>query len=311
MGSVAGIDVSKAMIDCCISGIDERFRVENTRQGRLKLSKLFEKNQVSLAVVESTGGYEREVYMKLWGSKIPTALVNPRRVRAFAVSLGQKAKNDMLDAEVLMMYGEKVAPEPVKPDPEEVLKLQELVTRRQQLNKMLVAEKNHLSSPGITKITQGSIRATIKMIKAQIKQMNDAITEVIQSSEVLAPKADILKKQKGIGPVVACTLLAEMPELGTLPRNKISALVGVAPFDRDSGSYHGTRSISGGRVNVRCALYMATITAIRSDSVLKIFYKRLVSNGKPKKVAIVACMRKFIIFLNSLLKQHNQHLIAD
>jgi hypothetical protein len=166
----------------------------------LELSKLFEKNQVSLAVVESTGGgMSWESIQEALGNEYPYgARESASSDGVCRISLGKKAKNDMLDAEVLMAYGEKMAPEPVKPDPEEVLQLQELVTRRQQLNKMLVAEKNHLLSPVVTKITRRSICATIKMIKAQIKQMNDAITEMIQSSEALAPKAEILKNQKKV-----------------------------------------------------------------------------------------------------------------
>lgn len=310
MKNVAGLDVSKDMVECCLS-TGEFFRFANNGKGHLRLAKKLQKSTVSLVVMESTGGYEQGLFRLLWIKDIPTAVINPRQIKSFAESLGRRAKNDMLDAEVLMVYAQKVSPEPRRPDPDEIRCLKELLTRRQQLNKLLIAEKNHLKAPGVTHLTRKSISDSLKMLKSQIKQISQSIEEIIANSEPLNNKAQKLKAQTGVGPVLACTLLAEMPELGKLPRNKISALVGVAPFDRDSGSFRGNRSIAGGRVQVRCALYMATLAAIRSNPILKSFYQRLVTNGKPRKVAIVACMRKFVIFLNGLLKEDPlQHLIT-
>ena len=312
MKNVAGLDVSKDSIECRISveGV-ELIRVQNKTKGHLRLAKILKKYEVTLVVMESTGGYEQGLYHLLWARELPTAVVNPRQIRAFAKSLGRRAKNDMLDAEVLMTYGVTLAPAPREPEPKEIQELKELLTRRQQLTKILIAEKNHLQAPGVTELTRKSIRDSLKVIKSQMKLINSSIEQIISSSETLKQKSQKLQSQTGVGPVLTCTLLAEMPELGKLPRNKISALVGVAPFDRDSGSFRGARSIAGGRVNVRCTLYMATLAAIRTNPIVQAFYRRLLANGKPRKVAIVACMRKFIVHLNSVLKNDpQQHFIA-
>jgi len=313
MKNVAGLDVSKDSIECRIRVEGAALiRVQNTTKGHLRLARSLKKYEVTLVVMESTGGYEQQLYQFLWTKEIPTALVNPRQIRAFAKSLGRRAKNDMLDTEVLMTYGITLSPEPRKPEPKEIQELKELSTRRQQLNKILTAEKNHLKAPGVTALTRKNIGDSLKFLKSQIKLINNSIEKIIESSNTLKQKSQKLQAQTGVGAVVAFTLLAEMPELGKLSRNKISALVGVAPFDRDSGSFRGSRSIAGGRVNVRCSLYMATLTARRANPIVKAFYQRLIAKGKPKKVAHVACMRKFIIHLNSILKNNpEQHFIAS
>jgi len=310
MGNVAGLDVSKDYLDCFIrGGIFKRF--SNTPKGFTLLERMLQKSEVDLVVLESTGGYELEVFKYLWAAGIRTARINPRQIRAFAHSLGRRAKNDLLDAEVLMLYGDRNNPEAKMPDPEEILLLQGLLGRRQQLNKMLVAEKNHLVAPGVSPEIKKSIKAILKVLQREIKGLNLEIENTIAASKELAFKAERLKKETGVGPVLLGTLLAEMPELGKLGRNQVAALVGVAPFDRESGKFKGARSIAGGRTNVRCTLYMATLASIRHNPILKAFYQRLLSNGKHKKVAIVACMRKFIIHLNSILKlDPSQNLLA-
>ena len=310
MGNVAGIHVSKCSRECLIEGgIFQRF--SNSVKGLLRLGRLLQKHGVDLVVLEATGGYESEVFKFLWSGGIATARINPRQVRAFAHSLGRRAKNDLLDSEVLMLYGAKVRPEAKMPNSDEIQKLQGLLGRRQQLNKMLVAEKNHLSAPGISMEIRKSIRTMLKALQREIKTLNVEIENSIAASQELSAKATRLRKETGVGPVLLGTLLAELPELGKLARNQVSALVGVAPFDKDSGTLKGARSIAGGRVNVRCALYMATLAAIRHNPVIKAFYRRLLSNGKHKKVALVACMRKFIIHLNSVLKENpQQHFLA-
>lgn len=310
MGNVAGLDVSKENLDCAtVGGVFGRF--ENSVQGYARLEQLLQKHGVDLVVLEATGGYEIGIFRFLWAAGIRTARVNPRQIRAFAHSLGRRAKNDLLDAEVLMQYGEKVHPEAKMPSPEEIQLLQGLLGRRQQLSKMLISEKNHLSAPGISADIKRSIRTILKAIQREIMALNLEIEKTIEASQELQVKAARLRQETGVGPVLLGTLLAEMPELGQLARNQVAALVGVAPFDRDSGTLRGTRSIAGGRVNVRCTLYMATLAAIRHSPVLKAFYQRLLSNGKHRKVAIVACMRKFIIHLNSVLKANpNQHFLA-
>jgi transposase len=211
-----------------------------------------------------------------------------------------------------MEYAKKMNPKPTEPLSDAVTELREFLTRRSQLNKMIVAEKNHAKSPTVTNATKKSVKIMLKALRTEILSIDQQITKIIDSHDELSSKAKILSEQTSVGPVLLCTLLSDMPELGKLERNQASALVGVAPYDQDSGSFKGKRSISGGRVRLRCALYMATLSAIRYNPIIKEFYQRLVSNGKPRKVAIVASMRKFIIFLNALLKQNPQHhLLAN
>lgn len=307
----AGIDVSKAQLDCKIDGLEKVIRLSNSRSGFRRLVKVLRKSEVRTVVLEATGGYERGVYTFLWASGIPVALLNPRQTNAFARSLGRRAKSDSLDAEILLEFAKRNQPVPNKPLSDDVFILRKLLTRRQQLMKMLVAEKNHAKAPGTSPEVRKSIRAVIRTLQNQRKSIDAAIEEVIHSNQELSEKSRLLSQQTGVGPVLITTLLADMPELGKLERNQASALVGVAPYDRDSGTFKGKRAIAGGRVRVRNTLYMATLAAIRHNPVLKEFYKRLVSRGKPRKVAIVACMRKFIVYLNGVLKEHpEQHFMA-
>ncbi|MCA9329955.1 IS110 family transposase [Candidatus Saccharibacteria bacterium] len=309
---VMGIDVSKDKLDCKISEVEKAYGCSNSIKGFNFLIKLIKKYKVQLVVLESTGGYERDLFRYLWSHGHKVALLNPRQVRSFAHSLGRRAKNDLIDSELLLLYGERMNPTPNEPVEEDILVLRELLTRRNQLNKMLVAEKNHLSAPGVSSMTRKSVKALLNSIKTQIKAMDVEILKVIGGNESLSEKSKKLSAQTGVGPVLMVTLLADMPELGTLKRNQASALVGVAPYDRDSGTFQGKRAIAGGRVRLRCALYMATLSAIRHNPIIKEIYLRLVSRGKPKKVALVACMRKFIIYLNTVLKEDpSQHFMAE
>jgi len=310
--NTCGIDISKETLDCKIEGIEEIKRYANKEKGFKQLVKFLKLESVSLVVIESTGGYERPLFRYLWASDIPTALINPRQTKSFAYSKGRRAKNDSLDAELLMEYAKKMNPKPTEPLSDAVTELREFLTRRSQLNKMIVAEKNHAKSPTVTNATKKSVKIMLKALRTEILSIDQQITKIIDSHDELSSKAKILSEQTSVGPVLLCTLLSDMPELGKLERNQASALVGVAPYDQDSGSFKGKRSISGGRVRLRCALYMATLSAIRYNPIIKEFYQRLVSNGKPRNVAIVASMRKFIIFLNALLKQNPQHhLLAN
>lgn len=307
----AGLDVSKSSIECKIDSVKDILRFQNTTRGCLKAGKLLVKHGVKLAVVEATGGYERKLYQMLWATGVPTAVVNPRQIKAFATSLGRRAKNDLLDAEAIMEFGKRVCPPARPPASEQVERLKELISRRQQLSRMLVAEKNHAAAPLTSAATRSSIKAVLSTLRTQITQLDKEIKKTIVDTPELDEKSTKLEQQTGVGPVLLSTLLAEMPALGTLTRGQVSALVGVDPFDRDSGSFKGKRSIAGGRIRVRCALYMATLAAVRHNPVIKTFYRRLVANGKPKKVALVACMRKFIIHLNSVLKDDPaQHFIV-
>lgn len=308
---VMGVDVSKSKLDCKISSLGKVYGVSNGSKGFARLHGLAKRHKVGLVVLESTGGYERAVFRYLWSKGVQVALINPRQSNAFARSLGKRAKNDLIDAEILMLYGERMKPVPNEPISEEVATLRELITRRNQLIKMLTAEKNHRKSPGISAITLNSVCTLIKSLNTQVSGIDKEIRKVIDSNLALSEKASKLSAQTGVGPVLIATLLADLPELGKLRKNQASALVGVAPYDKESGNMKGKRSIAGGRVRVRCALYMATLSAIRYNPVIKECYQRLVQKGKPRKVAIVACMRKFIIYLNSVLKEDpTQHFMA-
>ena len=308
MGMYAGIDVSKSNLDVC-AVLGEAKRFSNSKKGFEGLSKYLLKKKVLHLVMESTGGYERGLCYYLWAKEFKISVLNPKWVKDFASSQGRRAKNDKIDSEVLMTYGEKLNPEATKMPQTEINQLRELLTRRKQLTKMLVSEKNHLSSPVVSDTLKKSINKHLKVLREQIKEVDKLAQELICQNSLLKKKSELLLKQTGVGSVLMLTLISEMPELGRVSRNQASALVGVAPFDRDSGNYKGTRSIAGGRVNVRCALYMATLSAIRHDPHLQTFYKRLKAAGKPSKVALVAAMRKFLIHLNSILREET-HLNA-
>jgi len=304
MKKVCGIDVSKRVLECWYRGTERSCRFPNTVKGQLELVELLREQEITLVVLEATGGYEQPVYRMIWAAGICAALIHPARVHYFRGSLGRKAKNDPLDARALMEYGERINPAAKPPAAPEVLALRELLSRRGQLNEMLVQEKNRASQPGDSPAVRKSVRAVIKLLQHQRRSLDESIQEVIRTSPALSTKASLLEKETGVGPVLTSTLCAEFPELGHLRRNEAAALAGVAPFNRDSGEFSGKRSIAGGRVRVRCALYMATLAAVRHNDHLRQFYLRLISSGKPKKVALVACMRKFIIHLNSVLKKH-------
>jgi len=277
----------------------------------MRLLRRLQKGGVTLVVLESTGGYERLLCRFLWASEMLVAVMNPRRVRSFAESIGRKAKSDPIDARLLMEYGERNNPQPTPPVPAVIEELRGYLTRRDQLNTMLVMEKNHASSPNVTPELRKKIRGLIVIIRNQIKEIDCLMGKTIESEPAIHSKAQKLREQTGVGPVLMTSLIADVPELGRVRRNVASALVGVAPFNRDSGAFRGRRTISGGRTRPRKALYMATLAAIRHDPHLKEFYLRLRSAGKPKKVAIVACMRKFLVHLNSILRQDPaQHFMA-
>lgn len=311
MATVAGIDVSKGRLDFTYSGAREARAFSNTQAGALRLAKALQKAGVTLVVLEATGGYERLVCRVLWALGLPVAVINPRWVRAFAHSLGRRAKSDPIDARVLMEYGERNAPTPTPAVPEVIEKLRGFLTRREQLTAMLVMEKNHAQAPELSLEVRKAIRHSIVAIRKQIKEVDCLIASTIESSPDVHEKAQKLRAQTGVGPVLMTSLIADVPELGKVTRNVASALVGVAPFDNQSGGYQGKRSIAGGRARPRRALYMATLSAIRYDPHLKEFYQRLLARGKPRKVAIVACMRKLLIFLNSILRDDpSQHFMA-
>jgi transposase len=253
-----------------------------------------------LIVLEATGGVERLVARALSSAELPVVVVNPRQVRDFAKATGQLAKTDSIDAGVLARFGEAVRPA-LRPFPDEVtLELRALIARRRQITEMIVAERNRLS--GASKSVRKRIAAHIRWLEAELVRADKDLDQSIRQSPIWRENEDLLRSVPSIGPVVSRTLLAELPELGRLNRKQIAALVGIAPLNRDSGTLRGRRAIWGGRASVRAALYMAALVASRRNAAIRAFYKRLRHAGKAPKVALVACMRKLLTILNSMIK---------
>ena len=252
-------------------------------------------------VLEATGGLELPLVAALAAASLPVVVVNPRQVRDFARATGRLAKTDSLDAAVLAHFAEAVRP-PLRPLRDaETQVLSSLVARRQQVMTMLVAERNRLSSSA-TMAVRPSIEAHIAWLKQQLDDLDQGLRQTLRQSPVWREKDDLLRSVPGIGNQISLTFLAYLPELGALNRRQIAALVGVAPFNRDSGTLRGKRTVWGGRARVRTALYMGALVASRFNPVIRDFYQRLLSAGKPKKLALTACMRKLLIILNSMLK---------
>lgn len=295
-----GIDVSKAQLDVAISPSGESESVSNDKAGIEGLIKRLREIQPTLIVLEATGGVERGLTRALTSAELPVVVVNPRQVRDFAKATGQLAKTDRIDAVVLARFAETVRPA-LRPLPDEVtLELRALIARRRQITEMIVAERNRLS--GASKSVKKRIDAHIRWLEAELDRADKDLDQSIRQSPIWQENEDLLRSVPSIGPVTSRTLLAELPELGKLNRKQISALVGIAPLNRDSGTLRGRRSIWGGRATVRAALYMAALVAIRRNPVIKAFYTRLKGAGKASKVALVACMRKLLTILNSMIK---------
>lgn len=254
-------------------------------------------------VLEATGGLEIPLTGILAAASVPVVVVNPRQVRDFAKATGQLAKTDAIDAQVLARFAEAIRPEPRPLPDEQTQALAALVTRRHQLLDMLIAEKHRLASarPAIRK----NLRAHITWLERAGHQTDTDLAEAIRQSPVWREKDELLRSVPGIGPVLTTTLLATLPELGTLTHKQIAALVGVAPLNRDSGTLRGRRTIWGGRAQVRAVLYMAALVATRFNPVIRAFYRRLCAAGKVKKVALVACMRKLLTIVNAMLKHRS------
>lgn len=295
-----GIDVSKAQLDVEIRPSGEKQSFANDKVGIKALVKWLAKIAPTLIVLEATGGYERQVTRALVSADLPAVVVNPRQVRDFAKATGQLAKTDSIDAGVLAHFAEVIRPE-LRPLPDVVtLELRALTSRRRHLLEMIAAENNRLEMT--SKAVRRNINAHVGYLEQALERINRELDRAIEQSPIWKENEDLLRSAKGIGPVTSRTLLAELPELGTLDRKQIAALVGVAPFNRDSGSLKGRRSIWGGRAPVRGALYMATLVATRRNPVIRDFYKRLIAKGKLFKVALIACMRKLLTILNSMIK---------
>ena len=295
-----GIDVSKARLDIAMRPSGESESVANDKAGIEALVKRLGEIQPALIVLEATGGMERQVSGALGSAGLPVVVVNPRQVRDFAKATGQLAKTDSIDALVLARFAEAVRPV-VRPLPDEVtLELRALTSRRRQITEMIVAERNRIANA--SKAVRKRIDAHIRWLEAELERADKDLDQSIRQSPIWRENEDLLRSVPSIGPVVSRTLLAELPELGKLNRKQIAALVGIAPLNRDSGTFRGRRGIWGGRATVRAALYMAALVASRRNSVIRAFYKRLRDAGKAPKVALVACMRKLLTILNAMIK---------
>jgi len=295
-----GIDVAKDWFDVAVLGEKNAAQFASTRRGIAKLVKRMKVLNPMLIVVEATGGYEEDLVLALFEAGLPVALVSPQRVRQYARAKGRLAKTDQLDAQVLAEYGQKIQPRLFMGKSEERKQLSALVGRRNQLNAMIQAEKNRLR--GSSGTIRSSLEQVIVCLETQLHWMEQEVRTLLQQHTDLQAQEKLLRTAKSIGPVTAATLLADLPELGQLDRQEIAALVGVAPMNADTGRKRGYRKTKGGRPDVRRTLYMATLTAIRYNPVLKPQYEQLVKRGKLKKVAITACMRKMLTILNAMLR---------
>lgn len=299
-----GIDVAKDALEVAIGPQGATRSFTNDDEGHEALVNALRAYDVDLIVMEATGGYEAACACALQAGGFAVAVVNARQARDFAKAMGYLAKTDVIDARALAALAAVLARRPergkvVRPLPgEEQQRLHAMVLRRRQLVQMLVAERNRLATSH--RAARASIEVLIKVIRKQITAIEDELVHHV--ARYHADLAQLLRSAKGVGPNTCMVLLADLPELGKLSSREISALVGLAPFNRDSGTMRGKRTIFGGRVQVRCALYMATLVAVRHNCVIKTFYARLLIAGKPKKVAIVACMRKLLTILNAMVR---------
>lgn len=301
-----GIDVSKATLVIAVSSTGESWRSETTPAAIDALIARLQALTPTIIVVEATGGYERALVAACVTAGLAVAVVNPRQVRAFAQALGRTAKTDDIDANVLAEFGARVQPTARAISDRETQALAALVLRRRQLVEMIGMERRRLEqAPPTGKITR-DLRNHIRWLERRVEDVDDEIGTAIQASPAWRVQDDLLRSVPGIGPTTARTLLAELPELGRLDRRRIAALVGVAPFNCDSGQQRGQRHIWGGRAAVRAVLYMAAVSGTRHNPVLRAFYRRLRDAGKPAKVALVATMRKLLTIVNTMIKHQTK-----
>jgi transposase len=298
--SYVGIDVSKDKLDVAVLGEKQEKQIDNTLEGINELVKQMVDLQPELIVVEATGGYQRAVVEALFHAGLSVAVVNPARVRQFARASGLLAKTDKLDAFVLAEFGRKMQPKHYEGKTEAEKQLSALLVRRKQLEEMLKAEQNRLRT--ISPSVRGSVERIIAILKDEKKRLDEQIQQFLNEQKAWQEQSEILSSAPGVGMVTTATLLADLPELGKMDRKKIAALVGVAPMNYDSGKKRGYRKTKGGRTNVRSVLYMSTLVATRYNPVIQMHYQQLLKRGKEKKVALTACMRKFLTILNAMAR---------
>ena len=295
-----GIDVAKERLDVAPRPVGAGWQVANDERGVVELVARLDQLRPALVVLEATGGMELPLVGALAAAGLPVVVINPRQAREFAKATGRLAKTDAIDAQVLAHFAEAVRPRLRPLADAAAQELSALMTRRRQLIEMLTAERNRLrtAAPAV----RPDIQEHIRWLERRLADLDGDLSQTIRSSDIWREKDDLLQSAPGVGPVVSTTLLADLPELGALNRKEIAALVGVAPLNRDSGTLRGRRTVWGGRSKVRSALYMATLVATQRNPVIRIFYQRLLSAGKPKKVALTACMRKLLTILNAMIR---------
>jgi transposase len=301
----AGIDVSKARLDVALRPTDRLFEVANDQAGidSLLVGLQQEQARPTLVVLEATGGLERPLAAALAAAAIPVVVVNPRQARDFARATGKLAKTDKIDARILARFGEALRPKPRPIPDEEAREFSAILARRRQIIDMLTAEKNRLGSTA-SKAVGKRVEAHVKWLEKELSRTDEDLDHTIRASAIWRENEALLRGVPGVGAVLARTLLAELPELGAgeITPKQLAALVGIAPLNRDSGTLRGRRTIWGGRERVRAVLYMGALVATRYNPTIKEFYERLCAKGKPKMVALVACMRKLLTILNAILK---------
>lgn len=299
-GKFVGIDVAKEKLDIAVLGEKKASQVGNDEIGITKLIKKMKTLKPTLIVVEATGGYQRAVALGLYEAGLPVAVVNPVRVRQYARASGLLAKTDKLDAFNLAEFGKQMKPRKFEAKSESERHVSALLVRRRQLEEMLKAEKSRLRTVPVT--MRRSIERMIEMLKEEIKRLEKELDRFMKENAEWREQEEILTSAKGVGRITATTLLAELPELGKLDRKKIAALVGLAPMNFDSGKKRGYRKTKGGRMEVRNVMYMSTLVATRYNPLIKAQYQELQRRGKMKKVALTACMRKFLTILNAMMR---------
>jgi transposase len=296
-----GIDVCKKFLDVYVEGDKDTVRIQNNSEGYAVLIDQMKLVQPHLIAMEATGGYERRAAKAFSGAGFQVVTLNPTRVRRFAQSMGVLAKTDKIDAKMIARFTSVANPEPNYQEDPVIEQLASWTERRRQLVTQVTAEKNRLSTSLDCVIDD--VQEHIDFLERKIKKAEATIQALISEKEELRVKADIIDSITGVGAVTASTLVAELPEIGTLSRGKITSLAGLAPFNKDSGSKNGKRTIFGGRADIRTALYMAALSASRHNPRIRVFYETLIKRGKLEKVALTACMRKLLVIANALVRK--------
>jgi transposase len=308
-GQWVGIDISKANLDVYLRPLGKTFQVANKETAISGLIEELQTYSLNLIVLEATGGLETELLIQLQAAQLPVALINPRQGRDFAKATGKLAKTDAIDAQVLAHFGEALKPQVVAMESDSARQLKELISRRRQVVEIQTAEKNRRERSRGKALTD--IEQHLEYLEQSLKKLNQEIEELTQSNQSWIEKVNLLKTIPGIGQVISTTLVSYLPELGQLTAKQISRLVGVAPINHDSGQHKGKRMINGGRAPVRASLYMGAVVAIRHNPIIKDFYERLLSRGKPKKLAITACVRKMLVILNAMVRDQKPWQVSE